>query len=147
MLALDEFVLWVNADKPYNTAKQYIDAAKQANGAFKMGAFATALDFKLPILPIAVAGTYRVWRPGTIWVRSAPVVLEGGESISVEGLGSEDRARLRDRTHAAVAERRTRARARHPGCRRGSLLQEDQGTERRGARAHPRGDRAYLGRR
>jgi len=81
-------------------------------GAFKMGAFATALDFKLPILPIAIAGTYRVWRPGTIWVRSGPVVLEVGEPISVEGLGGEDRARLRDRTHAAVAELRTRARAR-----------------------------------
>ncbi len=37
MLALDEFVLWVNADKPYKTAKEYIDAAKAANGTFKMG--------------------------------------------------------------------------------------------------------------
>jgi putative tricarboxylic transport membrane protein len=36
MLALDEFVLWVNADKPYKTAKDYIDAAKAANGSFKM---------------------------------------------------------------------------------------------------------------
>ena len=30
MLALDEFVLWVNADKPYKTAKEYIDAVKAA---------------------------------------------------------------------------------------------------------------------
>ena len=37
MLALDEFVLWVNADKPYNTAKDYIDAVKKANGTMKMG--------------------------------------------------------------------------------------------------------------
>jgi putative tricarboxylic transport membrane protein len=36
MLALDEFVLWVNADKPYKTAKEYTDAAKAANGTFKM---------------------------------------------------------------------------------------------------------------
>jgi putative tricarboxylic transport membrane protein len=36
MLALDEFILWVNADKPYKTAKDYIDAAKKANGSFKM---------------------------------------------------------------------------------------------------------------
>ena len=28
MMALDEFVLWVNADKPYKTAKDYIDAVK-----------------------------------------------------------------------------------------------------------------------
>jgi putative tricarboxylic transport membrane protein len=37
MLALDEFVLWVNAEKPYKTAKEYIEAAKAANGSFKMG--------------------------------------------------------------------------------------------------------------
>src|SRR6478672_2870809 len=37
MMALDEFILWVNAEKPYKTAKEYIDAAKAANGSFKMG--------------------------------------------------------------------------------------------------------------
>ena len=36
MLALDEFILWVNASKPYKNAKEYIDAAKKANGTFKM---------------------------------------------------------------------------------------------------------------
>ncbi len=36
MLALDEFILWVNAGKPYKTAKEYVDAAKAANGTFKM---------------------------------------------------------------------------------------------------------------
>ena len=37
MLALDEFVLWVNADTPYKTAKEYIDAVKKEPGKFKMG--------------------------------------------------------------------------------------------------------------
>jgi putative tricarboxylic transport membrane protein len=37
MLALDEFILWVNAEKPYKTVKDYIEAAKKANGTFKMG--------------------------------------------------------------------------------------------------------------
>ncbi|KZD24892.1 tricarboxylate transporter [Tardiphaga robiniae] len=38
MLALDEFVLWVNADKPYKTVKEYIDAVKAAPaGTIKMG--------------------------------------------------------------------------------------------------------------
>ena len=36
MLALDEFVLWVNAEKPYKNVKEFIDAAKAANGSFKM---------------------------------------------------------------------------------------------------------------
>ena len=30
MLALDEFVLWVNADKPYKNVKEYVDAVKKA---------------------------------------------------------------------------------------------------------------------
>jgi tripartite-type tricarboxylate transporter receptor subunit TctC len=37
MLALDQFVLWVNAETPYQTAKDYIEAAKKAGpGKFKM---------------------------------------------------------------------------------------------------------------
>src|SRR5215467_8077822 len=37
MMALDEFILWVNADKPYKTAKEYVAAIKAAPGKFKMG--------------------------------------------------------------------------------------------------------------
>ena len=38
MLALDNFVLWVNAKAPYKTAKEYIEAAKKAGpGKMKMG--------------------------------------------------------------------------------------------------------------
>jgi len=38
MLALDQFVLWVNAETPYKTAKDYIDATKAAGaGKMKMG--------------------------------------------------------------------------------------------------------------
>ena len=38
MLALDNFVLWVNAKSPYNTPKEYIEAAKKAGaGKMKMG--------------------------------------------------------------------------------------------------------------
>jgi putative tricarboxylic transport membrane protein len=37
MMALDEFVLWVNAEAPYKTAKDYIEAAKKETGKFKMG--------------------------------------------------------------------------------------------------------------
>jgi putative tricarboxylic transport membrane protein len=38
MLALDQFVLWVPADTPYKTAKDYIDAVKAGDDkSFKMG--------------------------------------------------------------------------------------------------------------
>ena len=37
MLALDQFVLWVNADTPYRTTKEFIESAKKAGpGKFKM---------------------------------------------------------------------------------------------------------------
>jgi putative tricarboxylic transport membrane protein len=38
MMALDEFVLWVNAKTPYKTSKDYVEAAKKAGpGKMKMG--------------------------------------------------------------------------------------------------------------
>ena len=38
MLALDEFVLWVNAESPYKTAKEFLDAVKaKPDNSFKMG--------------------------------------------------------------------------------------------------------------
>ena len=38
MMSLDEFVLWVNAESPYKTVKEYVDAIKAAPpGKFKMG--------------------------------------------------------------------------------------------------------------
>ncbi len=32
MMALDEFVLWVNSDTPYKTARDYIAAAESRAG-------------------------------------------------------------------------------------------------------------------
>src|SRR5437773_2887785 len=37
MMALDNFVLWVNAETPYKTPKEYLDAVKAGGGKFKMG--------------------------------------------------------------------------------------------------------------
>ena len=37
MMALDNFVLWVNADTPYKVPKDYIAAVKAGGGKFKMG--------------------------------------------------------------------------------------------------------------
>jgi putative tricarboxylic transport membrane protein len=43
-LALDEFVLWVNAESPYTTAAAYLQAAKENPGQFKMGGTGTAQE-------------------------------------------------------------------------------------------------------
>ncbi len=37
MLALDEFILWVNADSPHKSAQEYLAASKAAGGKLKMG--------------------------------------------------------------------------------------------------------------
>ena len=37
MMALDEFILWVNAETPYKTPKDYVEAVKKEPGKFKMG--------------------------------------------------------------------------------------------------------------
>ncbi len=37
MMALDNFVLWVNAETPYKTPKEYIAAVQAGGGKFKMG--------------------------------------------------------------------------------------------------------------
>ncbi len=43
-LALDEFILWVNAETPYKTAKEYVDAVKAKASTFKMGGTGTAQE-------------------------------------------------------------------------------------------------------
>ncbi len=40
-LALDYFVLWVNEESPYKTAKEYLDAVKKEPGKFMMGGTGT----------------------------------------------------------------------------------------------------------
>ena len=37
MMALDEFVLWVNAESPYKTTQEYLAAVKASGGKLKMG--------------------------------------------------------------------------------------------------------------
>ena len=43
-LALDYFVLWVNEEAPYKTAKEYLDAVKKEPGKFMMGGTGTAQE-------------------------------------------------------------------------------------------------------
>jgi len=43
-LALDQFILWVNAETPYKTAREYLAAAKEKSGAMKMGGTGSAQE-------------------------------------------------------------------------------------------------------
>jgi len=43
-LALDQFILWVNAETPYKTAKEYVAAVKEKPGKFIMGGTGSAQE-------------------------------------------------------------------------------------------------------
>jgi len=43
-MALDEFILWVNAETPYKTAKEYADAVRAKPTTFKMGGTGSAQE-------------------------------------------------------------------------------------------------------
>lgn len=93
----------------------FAEGTRSRDGAlhpFKKGAFATALQHCLPVLPIGLAGTFRIWPKGTLRLQAGPVVVEVGQPIPVEGLGPAGREALRERSFRAVCELRAAARAR-----------------------------------
>ena len=53
MLALDQFVLWVNADAPYRTTREFIDSAKKA-GATKLKMAGTGARQEDQIITVAL---------------------------------------------------------------------------------------------
>ena len=78
MLALDEFVLWVNADKPYKTAKEYIEAMKAAPpGQFKMGGTGSKQEDQ--IITVAIEKT--------TGVKFTYIPYKGGGEVAVQLVG------------------------------------------------------------
>ncbi len=105
----------MQAREPYVSMLFFAEGTRARDGSFrefKMGAFAIAVEERLPILPVAVAGSYAIWPPETFWFRRGPVVIEVGEPIPTDGLEYADRAALRDQTREAVRKLRARARER-----------------------------------
>ncbi|MEE9279949.1 MAG: lysophospholipid acyltransferase family protein [Myxococcota bacterium] len=104
----------------------FAEGTRSRDGAlqpFKMGAFATALASGLPILPVALAGTYAIWPKGSLRLRRARVVMVIGQPVPLGDLGLEDRAGLRDKVHHTVSNLRDRAREllRAQGCEPGGI--------------------------
>jgi 1-acyl-sn-glycerol-3-phosphate acyltransferase len=77
---------------------------------FKKGAAHLALKSGLPILPLGLAGSFRVLPKGTLVITPGPVVLVIGRPIETEGRPPRDRAaltgELRERVHALREEAR-----------------------------------------
>src|SRR5215207_314823 len=76
MLALDEFVLWVNAEKPYKTVKEYVDASKA--GGLKMGGTGSKQEDQIITVGIEkVTGTKFTYIP-----------YKGGGEVAVQLVGN-----------------------------------------------------------
>ncbi len=79
MLALDQFVLWVNAESPYKNAKEYVDAVKaQPNNTFKMAGTGSKQEDQIITVAIEkVAGKKFTYVP-----------FKGGGDVAVQLVGN-----------------------------------------------------------
>ena len=71
---------------------------------FKKGAFRIAIDNGMPIVPVTIIGSERVWKPGSKLIRGGPVRLVIHEPVSTSGLTQNDIGDLRDRVRGIVEE-------------------------------------------
>jgi putative tricarboxylic transport membrane protein len=78
MMALDQFVLWVNAETPYKTAKEYVDAAKKA-GPNKMKMAGTGSRQEDQIITVAIEQ-----KTGT---KFTYIPFKGGGDVAVQLVG------------------------------------------------------------
>ena len=78
MLALDQFVLWVNAETPYKTAKEYLDAVKTGGAnKFKMGGTGSKQEDQIITVAIEkAAGVNFIYIP-----------FKGGGDVAVQLVG------------------------------------------------------------
>lgn len=78
MMALDQFVLWTNAEKPYKTAKEYLDAVKAAGPSkMKMGGTGSKQEDQILTVGIEKAtGTKFIYIP-----------FKGGGEVAVQLVG------------------------------------------------------------
>jgi tripartite-type tricarboxylate transporter receptor subunit TctC len=80
MLALDQFVLWVNAESPYKTAKEYIAAVKAGpDKSFKMGGTGSKQEDQ-----IITAALERLTAPK----KFTYIPFEGGGKVAVQLVGN-----------------------------------------------------------
>jgi putative tricarboxylic transport membrane protein len=76
-LALDQFILWVNADTPYKTAKEYVNAVKEKPGQFKMGGTGSAQEDQIITIQLEQA----------LGLKFTYVPFKGGGEVCVNLVG------------------------------------------------------------
>jgi len=76
---------------------------------FKSGAALLALKSGLPLLPLAIAGTFRIQRRGAFRISRSRVAVAVGEPIETAGRPAQDRAALTETLRESVARLRAEA--------------------------------------
>ena len=69
---------------------------------FQRGGFLLALRSELPLLPIAIDGTFDVYSAHSRWVRPGPVTIRVGTPIPTAGLTVRDKERLLEESRAQI---------------------------------------------
>ncbi|MGH8913742.1 MAG: lysophospholipid acyltransferase family protein [Acidimicrobiia bacterium] len=84
----------------------YAEGTRPRDGVmtrFKKGAFTMAIAARLPILPLAIHGSYDAWPPGARLVRGGTIRVVLDKPIETEGLGHPDTGDLRDQVEEVIA--------------------------------------------
>jgi 1-acyl-sn-glycerol-3-phosphate acyltransferase len=71
-------------------------------GEFKEGAFIIAVTNQVPVLPVAIHGTRRIWPPGGLAVHGGEARIAVGRPLKTSGLTHPDIAGLRDQARDAI---------------------------------------------
>jgi 1-acyl-sn-glycerol-3-phosphate acyltransferase len=71
-------------------------------GEFKEGAFIIAVANQMPVLPVAIHGTRRIWRPGRRAIHSGQVRVTVGRPLPASQQAGHDAARLCDQAREAI---------------------------------------------
>jgi len=69
---------------------------------FRTGAFQTAAQAQVPVVPVALRGVRSVLRDGTWYLRRAPVSVTIGAPVAPEGSDWNAAVKLRDRVRAEI---------------------------------------------
>ncbi|HET7710971.1 MAG TPA: lysophospholipid acyltransferase family protein, partial [Thermoanaerobaculia bacterium] len=77
---------------------------ERAMRPFQRGGFLLALRSGLPILPIAISGTYDVMRAGSLRVKSGPVTVKVGTPIATEGVSVREKDRIAEEARAQIQQ-------------------------------------------
>ena len=102
MLALDNFVLWVNAEDPYKTAKDFLDAVKKAPpNTFKMGG--TGAKQEDQILTVAIEKA--------AGVKFTYIPFKGGGAVATQLVGKHVNATVNNPIEAVANWRAGKLRA------------------------------------